>query len=41
MDRPWQLSLRGEDLELGEDFFIWPHPMKSGKALFVVDAVVD
>ena len=32
-------SFRKEDLELGEDFFVWPHPMDSDKALFVVDGV--
>jgi hypothetical protein len=31
------LSFREEDLELGEDFFIWLHPTDPGKALFMVD----
>ena len=35
------LSFREEDLELGEDFFIWPYLMDSGKALFVVDGVAE
>ena len=30
-----------EELELGDDFFIWPHPMNSGEALFVVDDVAE
>ena len=34
-------SLREEDLEVGEDFFIWPHPMNSSEALFVVDDVAE
>ena len=33
------LSLHEEDLELGEDFFVWSHPMDPRKALFVVDGV--
>jgi hypothetical protein len=35
------LSFCGEDLELGEDFFIWPHLMNSSEALFMVDGVVE
>jgi hypothetical protein len=31
------LSFYEEDLELGEDFFIWLHPTNPRKALFVVD----
>ena len=26
-----------EELDLGEDFFAWPHPTNSGEALFMVD----
>lgn len=33
------LSLHEEDLELGEDFFIWPHPTNPSDAPFVVDDV--
>jgi hypothetical protein len=38
-DRPAMstLSFREEDSDLGEDFFLWVHPMDPGKALFVVD----
>ena len=35
------LSLQEEDLELGEDFFIWPHPTNSSEALFVVDDAAE
>ena len=31
------LSFHEEDLELGEDFFVWSHPMDPRKALFMVD----
>ena len=31
------LSLHEEDLELGKDFIIWPHPTNPSEALFVVD----
>ena len=31
------LSFHEEDLELGEDFFIWPRPMDPRKPLFMVD----
>jgi hypothetical protein len=31
------LSFREEDSDLGEDFFVWPHPTDPGKALFMVD----
>jgi hypothetical protein len=34
-------SSREGDLELGEDVFIWPHPTKSSKALFVVDDMAE
>ena len=33
------ISFHEDDLELGKDFFIWPHPTYSSKALFVVDGV--
>lgn len=35
------LSFRYDDLELGEDFFMWPQPMNYGEALFVVDDEVE
>ena len=35
------LSFHEEDLELGKDFFVWPHPTDSGKALFMVDGVAE
>ena len=31
----------GEELELGGDFFMWPHPLDSCEALFVVDDVAE
>ena len=31
--------LHEEDLELGEDLFVWPHPTNSSEALFMVDDV--
>jgi hypothetical protein len=33
------LSFHEEDLELGKDFFILPHPSNSGEALFMVDGL--
>jgi hypothetical protein len=30
-----------DELYLGEDFFSWPHPTRSGEALFVVDDVAE
>jgi hypothetical protein len=30
-----------EGLELGKGFFVWPHPMKLGKGLFVVDDIAE
>jgi acyl dehydratase len=36
------LRLPLEDgLDLGEDSFAWPHPMRSGEALFVVDDAAE
>jgi hypothetical protein len=31
------VSFYEEDSELGEDFFIWPHPTDPEKAIFMVD----
>jgi hypothetical protein len=31
------VSFCEEDSELGEDFFVWPHPTDPEKALFMVD----
>jgi hypothetical protein len=30
-----------EELDIGEDTFMWPHPARSGEALFVVDDVAE
>ena len=30
-----------EGLDLGEDSFMWPHPMCSGEALFVMDDAAE
>jgi hypothetical protein len=30
-----------EELDLGEDSFMWPHPTCLGEALFVVDGVAE
>jgi hypothetical protein len=30
-----------DELDLGEDFFSWPHPTRSGEALFVVDDMAE
>ena len=30
-----------EELDLGEDSFIWPHPMRCDEALFVVDNAAE
>jgi hypothetical protein len=30
-----------DNLDLGEDFFSWPHPMCFGEVLFVVDDTVE
>ena len=35
------LSSHALDLELGEDVFIWPHPIEFGKALFMVDDATE
>lgn len=35
------LSFREDDLELGKDFFMWPHPTYSSEALFVVDDAAE
>ena len=30
-----------EELDLGDDSFVWPHPMRSSKALVMVDDVAE
>ena len=30
-----------KELELGGDFFMWPHPTNSGEVMFVVDDAVE
>jgi hypothetical protein len=30
-----------EELDLGEDSFMWPHPTRLGEALFVVDDMAE
>lgn len=30
-----------EEIDMGEDLFVWPHPTNSGKALFMVDGTAE